>query len=288
MERCHGHLTTVSAPDPTHEAMRTWSRRARAMEPLRRARNSSPTSSCVTVGSSPVGGVRHRRASAGSARLRFAPAAQRGVLPEQTQCHRRSRAPPTTRFSQQIAELGHGLDDRADRRRPAGNTHGVAFPLSSRTGSEPRIGDSHRLAKPSAAEWPRSVSFPRSIFKRLQGRARRFRQGRRQAARDRCSSRAPRATASRPASQGPIPAWPRTTFPEGGPVIGLEGAAPALHQLPTTGSSGQERQRGHHRGRPRDGGLRLGDRMPGPAQGGCRLSRSSTKTISKENDHIHT
>ena len=49
----------------------------------------------------------------------------------------------------------------------------------------------------------------------------------------------------------------------------------------------QERQRGHYRSRPRDGGLRLGDRMPGPAQGGCRLSRSSTKTISKENGSIH-
>ena len=67
----------------------------------------------------------------------------------------------------------------------------------------------------------------------------------------------------------------------------LEGAAPALRPLPAARGCRQERQRGHHRGRPRDGGLRLGDRMPGPAQGGCRLSRSSTKTISKENGSIH-
>ena len=32
-------------------------------------------------------------------------------------------------------------------------------------------------------------------------------------------------------------------------------------------AAGKNVEPGHHRGRPRDGGLRLGDRVPGPAQG---------------------
>ena len=52
-------------------------------------------------------------------------------------------------------------------------------------------------------------------------------------------------------------------------------------------ATGKNVEPGHHGGRPRDGGLCLGDRVPSPAQGCCRLSRSSTKTTSEENDRTY-
>src|SRR3712207_3685230 len=68
----------------------------------------------------------------------------------------------------------------------------------------------------------------------------------------------------------------------GGADDRVEGATPAVRPVPASRGDGQELERGRNGDRPRDGGLRLGDRAQGRAYGCCHLSRSLPRTISEE------
>ena len=270
-----GELTGVWIPDPTHEAMRGLVRaRAAAMEAVRRARQQLQgfllRHGRVFTGRkawSPA----HRRWLAG---LRFEHPAQQIVLQEQIdaidEAERRR-----DRLGGQIPELVPAWS-LAPVVAALQAMRGVAFLSAVVLAAE--VGDFRRFANPrQLMAWLGLVPSEHSSGARSSaaGSPRPATAGR-----GGCWSRAPGATASG-SRHGPDPG-PAGGGAGRGTGDRLEGAAPAVRPLPPPGRGGQEREPGHRRGRARDGGLRLGDRRPGPARGRRRLSRSSAGTSSEE------
>jgi transposase len=272
-----GELTGVWVPDPTHEAMRDLVRaRTAAMEAVRRARQQLQgfllRPGRVFTGRkawSPA----HRRWLAG---LRFAHPAQQVVLQEQLdaidEAERRR-----DRLGQQIRELVPDWP-MAPIVAALQAMRGVAFLSAVVLAAE--VGDFRRFATPRRLmAWLGPVPSERSSGAKVE------RGGITKAG----NGRARRVLAGRGRLEPPLPG------PGDGPDPGaaggcarrgagdrLEGAAPALRPVPPSRGRRQEREPGHDRHRPRDGGLRLGDRLPGPARGGGRLSRSSSGATSEE------
>jgi transposase len=272
-------LTAVWIPDPTHEAMRDLVRaRTAAMETVRRARQQLQGFL-----------LRHDRLFTGRkawspahrrwlARLRFAHPAQQIVLQEQIdaidEAERRR-----DRLGQQIREL---MPDwpMAPVVTALQAMRGVAFLSAVVVVAE--VGDFRRFANPrQLMAWLGLVPSERSSGAKVE------RGG---------ITKAGNGRARRVLVEG---AW---SLPLPGPGHGcdpsspgrgagrsagdrLEGAAPAVRPLPAAGGGRQEREPGHHRDRPRDGGVRLGDRLPGPAQA-CRCLSWSSPRPSKENNDI--
>src|SRR4051812_27691069 len=244
-----GELTGGWVPDPTHEAMRDLVRaRTAAMEAVRRARQQLQgfllRHGRVFTGRkawSPA----HRRWLAG---LRFEHPAQQVVLQEQLdvidEAERRR-----DRLEAQIRELVPGWS-LAPVVAALQAMRGVA--LLSAVVLAAEVGDFRRFATPrQLMAWPCLVPSEHSSGSKVErggiteagnGRARRV------LVEGAWSYRLPARVT------GPIQAR-------------LEGVPDAVRPVPAACRRRQEREGGHGRDRPRDGGVRLGDRVQGSA---CR------------------
>jgi transposase len=291
-----GELTAVWVPDPTHEGMCDLIRaRTAAMEAVRRARQQLQgflLRHGHVFGGRKAWSPAHRRWLAG---LRFAHPAQQVVLQEQidaiAEAERRR-----DRRGEQIREL---VLDRsmAPVVTALQAMRGIAFLSAVVLVAE--VGDFRRFANPrQRMAWLGLVPSERSsgakverggitiglcpISRRDVGTANRAgnSRARRMLVEGAWSYRFPaRVTGLLQARLDDVP--------EGVRAIAWKAQLRLCARFRRLVAARQKREPGHQRGGPRDGGLRLGDRMPGPAPRCRRLSRSSTGTVSKENGRIH-